>query len=49
MKYWREWIVPVIITVTFLLTVIILEAYKYKDCMKVGHSHLYCVMRLFGD
>jgi len=23
--------------------------YKYKDCMKVGHSHLYCVMRLFGD
>lgn len=24
------------------------EAYKFRDCKKVGHSTLYCIMKL-GD
>lgn len=34
--------------VLLLLLTIWWSSYKYQDCLKVGHSTLYCIGRMIG-
>jgi len=43
-----EIIVPAIIIIIICILGIWIDVYKYKDCKKVGHSKMYCILSFGG-
>ena len=36
-----------VIFTILILSIFFWIPYKFKDCLKVGHSKLYCIVRIF--
>jgi hypothetical protein len=44
---WLQIIIMVICLILILISIFWIMPYMYNDCIKVGHTNLYCILHIF--